>query len=87
MSAMDEDQSVLTSPEVADRLGVSVRTVHRMVKRGDLTVKRTLRGSNGHLFDRAVVEFFAKRWTPRPYRRRVGHKEKQQNKGHERAAS
>lgn len=65
ISAMSDP---LTSREVADQLDVSVRTVHRMVARGRLPVLRRFHG--GYLFDRAVIDFFARTYQPRPYRRR-----------------
>lgn len=51
--------ALLTSPEVAQRLGCSVRTVHRLVTSNDLIPAQKLPGPNGaFLFDRAAVEDF-----------------------------
>ena len=51
--------SLLTSPEVAARLGCSVRTVHRLVTSDQLIPAQKLPGPNGaFLFDPNVVEMF-----------------------------
>ena len=51
MSADEATLDVLTSPQVAIILGVSARTVHRMVAAGRLTPVAKLAGPNGaHLF-------------------------------------
>lgn len=48
---------LLTSPQVATRLGCSVRTVHRMVKDNLLQPAQKLPGPNGaFLFDEDVVQ-------------------------------
>lgn len=48
---------LLTAPEVARRLGKSVRTVHRMAIAGSLPVAHKLPGPTGaFLFDPAAVE-------------------------------
>lgn len=53
------EPELLTSPEVSNLLGVSIRTVHRRVDAGDLRAVRKLPGPNGaFLFDRAEVERF-----------------------------
>ena len=44
--------NTITSAEAAEQLGVSVRTVHRMVSAGELTPTIKLRGLRGaYLFD------------------------------------
>lgn len=54
---------LLTSPQVAARLGRSNRTVHRLVESGDLVPEQKLPGPNGaFLFDPEVVESFAERF-------------------------
>ncbi|MCW2900027.1 MAG: hypothetical protein JWO67_2292 [Streptosporangiaceae bacterium] len=51
--------TLLTSPEVAQRLGCSVRTVHRLVTSNQLIAAQKLPGPNGaFLFDPAVIEMF-----------------------------
>lgn len=51
--------ALLTSPEVATRLGRSIRTVHRLVISGQLVPAQKLPGPNGaFLFDPADVEQF-----------------------------
>ncbi len=48
---------LLTSPQAAHRLGVSLRTVHRLVADGKLAPAQQLPGPNGaFLFDETVVE-------------------------------
>lgn len=48
---------LLTSPEVAAELGITLRTVQRMAKRGRLPVAQKLPGQRGaYLFSREVVE-------------------------------
>jgi predicted DNA-binding transcriptional regulator AlpA len=48
---------LLTSPEVAQRLGCSVRTVHRLVVSQQLIPAQKLPGPNGaFLFDPVVVQ-------------------------------
>jgi excisionase family DNA binding protein len=48
---------LITSPQVAQHLGVSLRTVHRLVADGKLTPAQQLPGPNGaFLFDQAAVE-------------------------------
>ena len=52
----------LTSAQVAERLGVSVKTVHRMVLAEDLRPAAKLPGRTGaYLFDPADVEVLARR--------------------------
>lgn len=52
-------QEILTSPEVATLLGRSPRTVHRLVKSGQLVPVKQFAGPNGaFLFDRETVEAF-----------------------------
>lgn len=52
---------LLTSPEVAHRLGCSTRTVHRLVTSNHLIPAQKLPGPNGaFLFDAAVVEMYAR---------------------------
>ncbi len=42
----------VTAAEAANRLGVSIRTIHRLVARGDLAPARKLPGATGaYLFD------------------------------------
>jgi len=56
---MPMPNGLLTSPEVAQRLGCSVRTVHRLVISEDLIPAQKLPGPNGaFLFDPTVVEMF-----------------------------
>jgi predicted DNA-binding transcriptional regulator AlpA len=48
---------LLTSPQVAHRLGCSTRTVHRLVTSEDLIPAHRLPGPNGaFLFESAAVE-------------------------------
>jgi excisionase family DNA binding protein len=48
---------MVTVTELAERWGVTTRTVQRMVARGELTPAMQLRGRNGaYLFNRADVE-------------------------------
>lgn len=48
---------LLTSPEVAEVLGTTIRTVQRMAKHGRLPVAQKLPGEKGaYLFSREVVE-------------------------------
>lgn len=48
---------LLTSPEVAEALGTTIRTVQRMAKRGRLPVAQKLPGEKGaYLFSREVIE-------------------------------
>lgn len=50
---------LLTSPQVAARLGRSARTVHRLVESKQLTPVQKLDGPNGaFLFDPADVEAY-----------------------------
>lgn len=50
---------LLTSPQVALRLGCSTRTVHRLVTSNDLIPAHRLPGPNGaFLFDSADVEAY-----------------------------
>lgn len=52
--------SLLTAPQTALRLGVSARTVHRMVRAHQLEPVTKLPGPNGaYLFDEAHVKQFA----------------------------
>lgn len=52
-----ENPPLLTAPEVARRLGKSVRTVHRMALAGTLPTAHKLPGPNGaFLFEPAAVE-------------------------------
>jgi len=54
------NEALLTSPEVASRLGCSVRTVHRLVKDSRLHPAHKLPGPNGaFLFDADAVERIA----------------------------
>ena len=49
----------LTSPQVAQLLDCSLRTVHRLVSNDDLIPAQKLPGPNGaFLFDPAVVEMY-----------------------------
>jgi excisionase family DNA binding protein len=48
---------LITSPQVAQHLGVSLRTVHRLVADGKLAPAQQLPGPNGaFLFDQSAVE-------------------------------
>lgn len=52
---------LLTSPQVALRLGKSIRTVHRLAESGALVPTQKLPGPNGaFLFRRTDVERLAK---------------------------
>lgn len=52
---------LLTSPQVAQRLGCSVRTVHRLVDSEELKPAQKLPGPNGaFLFDQDDVETLKK---------------------------
>jgi excisionase family DNA binding protein len=52
---------LLTSPQVAQRLTVSLRTVHRLVSAGKLIPAQQLPGPNGaYLFEETTVEQFAR---------------------------
>ena len=47
---------LLTTHQAADRLGVSVRTIHRMVERGDLAFAAKVPGQTGaYLFDPSAI--------------------------------
>jgi excisionase family DNA binding protein len=52
--------SLLTTIEVAPILRKSPRTVQRMAESGELPYIRRLPGTKGYLFDRAVVEMYAR---------------------------
>lgn len=53
------DGALLTSPQVAICLGVSNRTVHRLVRDGRLAPAQQLPGPNGaFLFESAAVEAY-----------------------------
>ncbi len=57
--------TLLTSPEVAQQLRCSVRTVHRLVTSNQLTPAQKLPGPNGaFLFDAAVVETYRRQRVP-----------------------
>ena len=49
---MPKTDTLLTTAQVAQRLGVDVRTVHRWVKRGDLVPALKAPGIRGPLFFR-----------------------------------
>lgn len=52
--------ALVTSPEAAAQLGVSVRTIHRLVTSKQLTPAMKLPGPNGaFLFDPAHVQAYA----------------------------
>ena len=56
--------ALLTSPQVASQLGVSVRTVHRLVAAGLLKTAQRLNGPNGaFLYDPADVAAYLERRT------------------------
>lgn len=53
------DRTLATSPQVANQLGVSLRTVHRLVAAGRLTPAQKLPGPNGaFLFDPADIDAY-----------------------------
>lgn len=53
----------MTTGQVADRLGVTIRTVLRMAADGRLPVAFKVPGKTGtYLFDRQVVEMFARQY-------------------------
>ncbi len=55
------DDHLLTSPQVAHRLGKSIRTVHRLAESGDLVPVQKLPGPNGaYLFRESDVERLVK---------------------------
>lgn len=56
---MDSDERLLTSGEVARRLGTSVPRVLRAAKRGEVTA---VRRGNRFLFDADAVELLRRRW-------------------------
>ncbi len=63
---------VMTVPEVAALLGMDRRTVQRRAAAGELPYFHKLAGGNGrYLFDRAVVEMFARHGGARDKRRRL----------------
>ena len=60
MAAVPATLDLMTVGEVAARLGVSIRTVHRMAEDGRLRAATKLPGPKGAwLFERADVERFA----------------------------
>jgi excisionase family DNA binding protein len=63
---------VMTVPEVCALLGMDRRTVQRRAAAGELPYIRKLPGVNGrYLFDRTVVEMFARHGGARDKRRRL----------------
>lgn len=53
---------LLTSPQVASKLGCSPRTVHRLVESGELVFAQQLAGPNGaYLFDPGEVDAYIER--------------------------
>jgi len=63
---------LITSPEAAAMLGVSVRTVHRKIEEGRLTPAKKLPGPTGaYLFNRADVEALAQQRRDAEQRRRA----------------
>jgi len=57
---MTQSRNLLTSAQVADILGKSVRTIHRLAESGDLAPALKVPGKTGaFLFDPADVEALA----------------------------
>ena len=58
---MSQPRTVLTSSQVAEKLGKSKRTIQRMADKGELEAFGKLPGPNGaYLFDPKVVEEYLK---------------------------
>lgn len=54
----DAESDLITTTALAGALGVSVRTIHRMVASGALPVAFKLPGATGaYLFERAIVTY------------------------------
>lgn len=54
-------QELLSTAQVAETLGCSIRTVHRLVRREDLAPVQKMPGESGaYLFDAAAVRAYAK---------------------------
>lgn len=54
---MPKTQQLLTTAQVASQLGVSVRTVHRLIDRDEISVHTKVPGLRGaYLFDADEVE-------------------------------
>lgn len=53
--------SFLTTAQVAERLGVSVRTVMRLINRGDLAAEKIGPGTAPYLFNPSDVERLAQK--------------------------
>ena len=61
MTSVDGTDRLLTSAEVATKLRISKRTVHRRAELGKIPFVRKLHEPNGaYLFDPAVVDFLAR---------------------------
>lgn len=59
---MGQTADLITSPEAAQLLGCSIRTIHRRVDAGELTPFRKLPGPNGaYLFWRVDVDAYIRR--------------------------
>jgi excisionase family DNA binding protein len=48
--------ALLSSREVADRLGVGIRTVHRWAKSGQLTATKLTGATSSWVFDAAYID-------------------------------
>ena len=58
---MQGTERLLTSAEVAAKLGISKRTVHRRAELGEIPFVRKLHEPNGaYLFDPAVIGYLAR---------------------------
>lgn len=61
VAAMQGTERLLTSAEVAARLGISKRTVHRRALSGEIPLVRKLHEPNGaFLFDPMLIEHLAR---------------------------
>jgi excisionase family DNA binding protein len=63
LPTMTTTKALLTSRQAAERLGVDLRTVHRMAGAGRLPPAGKLPGRTGaYLFDVAVIDDAAREW-------------------------
>lgn len=59
---MTNGQRLLTTGEVAKRLGLHIRKVQRMVEAGEIPIAETVGGR--HLIDASVVTYLTRQKTP-----------------------